>query len=237
MTTSGASPKDWIVRWAISLTNPLYSLRRRNEIDVAMRTFARRMPEYFATVMAGIAHDIVVTVDPADPFRNMYRDKDGVVRLPGGDPFGSWTNFAADLAPASTRDKSKDISLAPAMDNLSDESVELYFHASHSWEGARDHLIALGKRAKHTDPKPDVFEIAEDTVRYALTRRQNYGLHDDGFFHVTADAWAERADKIVAGEPFDESRMLRLRSGSTARDGTYLLFMDPDGTTHGGWLG
>src|SRR5690554_395126 len=90
------SPKDWIGRWAVSLTTPLYSLRMRNKVDAEMREFAKLMPEYHAVLMGGILHDLVVTSPREDPFRNLYRGEDGIVRLPGGEALGSWHN-AVDL--------------------------------------------------------------------------------------------------------------------------------------------
>ena len=80
-------------------------------------------------------------------------------------------------------------------------------------------------------PQQNIHETVEDTLRWALLRRQAYALDDDSFFHVTAAAWATRTANIVAGDPFDESRMLRLRTGSSVPDGTYRALMDPE------WIG
>jgi len=193
----------------------------RLEVDSEMRLFARRMPEYHAVAMAGLLHDIIVTVDPGDPFRNLHRGEKGIVRLPSGEAFGSWHNYAADLMPAATADKGQDIALAPATDLLSGTSVELFFHAGRSWESARNYLLELHADAKHACPQQSVHETVEDALRWALLRRHAYGLGGDGFFHVTARAWAERTDRIVAGEPFDETRMVRLRSGASVPEGTY----------------
>lgn len=213
--------KDWIIRWAVSLSTPLYSLRMRNEVDEEMRTFARRMPEYHSVAMAGILHDIILTVDSTDPFRNLYRGERGAVRLPGGEAFGSWENYASDLMPASNFDKAQDIALSPATEMLSDQSIELFFSALHSWEEARAYLLELHAEAKKGTLQQSVHEIVEDTLRWALLRRHAYGLDGDGFFHTTAGLWAERTKDIMAGNSFDESRMVRLRSGASVVDGSY----------------
>ncbi|MHA6667488.1 hypothetical protein ACX3O0_01325 [Homoserinimonas sp. A447] len=191
----------------------------RKEIDTEMRTFARRMPEYHSVLMAGLLHDTISTLDTDDPFRRMYRDGAGIIRISGGEAFGSWHN-ATDMMPASHADIGRDISLAPMTEPLSDESVEIFFRASHSWERTRDYLEVLSLRNKTLELNQHVFEAAEDAIRWGLLRRQAYAL-DDGFFPLAAKTWANRVTRIVNGEPFDEARMLRLRSGSATAPGTY----------------
>jgi hypothetical protein len=214
------TPRDWIARWVVSLTTPHYSLRTRLQIEDNMRAFARRMPDYHAVIMGGVLHELVVCFDPRDPFRNLYRDHTGVIRLPGGEALGSSHN-AVDLTPASNRDVARDVALAPMAEPLSDSSVELYFHASRSWEDARRFLIAHANRDGAGEVQQNAFEVAEDAIRWALLRRKAYGLDGDSFVSVTAIAWAKRASVIVAGEPFDEARMLRLRSGAAILPGSY----------------
>ena len=211
------TPKDWTARWVISLTTPLYSLRMRCEIDVSMRLFARRMPEYYSVVMAGPLGDVIATLSPSDPFRNLYKDENGMIRLPGGEPFGSWHN-ATDLMPASNADIGRDISLAPMAERLSAFSVEFFYLASKSWESAREYLLTM---SLDKNPEQSPFETAEDAIRWALLRRQAYVVDGDGFFSVTAIAWANRTSAIVAGEPYDEARMTRLRSGASPPPGIY----------------
>lgn len=217
LPTDAFTPKDWTARWVISLTTPLYSLRMRCEIDASMRLFARRMPEYHSVVMAGPLGDIIASLSPRDPFRNLYKDEQGMIRLPGGEPFGSWHNNT-DLMPASNADIGRDISLAPMAEGLSDSSIELFYLASKSWESAREYLLSL---CLDTDAELSPFETAEDAIRWALLRRQAYGVDGDGFFSVTATAWVKRTSAIVAGEPYDEARMMRLRSGASIPSGTY----------------
>jgi hypothetical protein len=89
------------------------------------------MPEYRGVVVSGVLHDLIFTLDPADPFRNLYRDDTGGIRLPGGQAFGTWRN-ATDLMPARNVDIGRDIFLAPIAEPLSAESAEVFFHASHS---------------------------------------------------------------------------------------------------------
>ncbi|MHA6668603.1 hypothetical protein ACX3O0_07010 [Homoserinimonas sp. A447] len=192
----------------------------RKEIDTEMRTFARRMPEYHSVLMAGLLHDVISTLDDDDPFRRMNRDSTGAIRTPGGEAFGSWHN-ATDMMPASHSDIGRDISLAPMTEPLSDESVEIFFRASHSWERTRDYLEVLSLRNKTEDLHQDVFEAAEDATRWALLRRQAYALDGDGFFPLAAKTWADRTTKIVNGVPFDEARMIRLRTGAAAAGGQY----------------
>jgi hypothetical protein len=211
------STKDWAARWSVSLTTPLYSLRMRNEIDVNMRLFAKRLPEYHAALMAGILSDLILTLDPEDPWRNLYRDNAGTVRLPGGETFGMWEN-ATDLMPAGNADKGVDLSLAPLTEPLSSYSAELLFVAAKGWDHAMAYLLEAGVSAAD---EQNIFELAEDAIRWALLRRQAYALDGDGFFPVTAAAWLARISKVVAGEPFDEARMYRLRNGASIEAGTY----------------
>jgi hypothetical protein len=211
------TPKEWVARWTISLTTPLTSLRMRNEIDKEMRLFAQRMPEYHAVIMSGVLNDLLFTLDPEDPWMHLYQDEEGVVRLPGGEAFGTWEN-ATDLAIATNADKGRDLSLSPMADPLTAASAELIFHASHSWEEAKTFMI---ESCVMEENRQHPFETAEDAIRWALARRQAYATDGDGFFPITAAAWANRATKVVAGEPYDEARMLRLRSGATVEEGTY----------------
>lgn len=167
--------------------------------------------------MAGLLGDLIATLAPEAPFRHLYRDEDAIVRLPNGEAFGSWRN-ATDMTPASNADIGRDISLAPMAEPLSDFSVEFFCRASQSWESARDYLLTL---SLDKNLKQSSFEIAEDAMRWALLRRQAYALDGDGFFSTTAVAWAARTSKIIAGEDYDEARMLRLRSGASIPTGTY----------------
>jgi hypothetical protein len=209
--------RQWVSRWTISLTTPLTSLRMRNEIDQEMRLFAKRMPDYHAVVMSGVLHDLLATLDPEDPWLHLYKDDAGVVRLPGGEPFGTWEN-ATDLASATSDDKMRDLSLSPMAEPLTEASVALIFHASHEWEEAREYML---ERAPADEKKQSIFEMAEDAVRWALARRLAYAIDGDTFFPISVAAWTNRAGKIVAGEPFDEARMLRLRSGAVVESGAY----------------
>ena len=219
MTASdyNTTPKEWVARWTISLTTPLTSLRMRNEIDKEMRLFAERMPEYHTVVMSGVLHDLLYTLDPEDPWMHLYKDDNGVVRLPGGTAFGTWES-ATDLGIATHNDKARDLSLSPMADPLTDASAELFFHASHSWEEAQAFIVSCCP-AENNRQHP--FDTAEDAIRWALARRQSYAMDGDGFFPITAAAWANRATKVVAGEPWDEARMLRLRHGASVEEGTY----------------
>jgi hypothetical protein len=206
--SQNTTPKEWVSRWTISLTTPLTSLRMRNEIDQQMRLFANRMPDYHAVVMSGILHDLLSTLDPDDPC---------VIRLPSGEAFGTWEN-ATDLTGASSTDKMRDLSLSPLAEPLTDTSVALIFHASHEWEEAR---AFMHECIPAEENQQNIFETVEDAIRWALARRRAYDMDGDGFFPITAAAWANRAGKIVAGEPFDEARSLRLRSGAAIEPGTY----------------
>ena len=61
-----------------------------------------------------------------------------------------------------------------------------------------------------------------------MLRRQAYELDGAGFFCATAVAWVKRSSAIVAGEPYDESRWIRLRSGASVPRGTYGDLIRPD---------
>lgn len=218
---AGLTAKDWAGRWAISLTTPLYSVRMRKLIRTEMNLFATQMPHFHAILVSRILHDLIRTIDPSDPLRNLHRDGNGVIRLPSGQQFGFWWNYT-DLMPASNGDIGRDISLAPAKEPLSRDAVEIFFHASRSWEDARDYVLDMIHRSTTQEVNEDIFESVEDAVRWALLRRQAYAL-DDMFFPITATGWANRTPKIFNGQPFDEGRMLRLRSAASVPDGTYQI--------------
>jgi hypothetical protein len=211
------TPKDLVARWAVSLTAPLVAFRVRHDIDAGMRRFSTRMSEYHAVIMAGLLADTISTLDPEDPWKNPYRAFNGSIRVPGGNPLGAWKS-ATDLMPASNADIAEDVSLAPLTEHLRDQSSELYFRASESWESARAYLLEL---SLEENPEVSIFDIAEDAMRWALLRRQAYALDGDGYFPINAVAWSDRTPDIVEGKPFDESRWLRLRTGATVTPGTY----------------
>ncbi|WP_459093153.1 hypothetical protein [Homoserinimonas sp. A520] len=171
-------------------------------------------------MVSGTLYDILFTLPTADPFLNLYRDDTGVIRLPEVAAFGLWQN-AVDLMPASNADIGRDTCLAPMAEPLSAESVEFFFHASRSWEDARDYLVELSAGRATWERTEDCFEIAEDAIRWGLLRRKAYGVHRDEFFLKTVPAWAARATRIVNDEPFDEGRMWRLRTGAEIPEGTY----------------
>ncbi|WP_166880027.1 hypothetical protein [Salinibacterium sp. ZJ450] len=190
----------------------------RTQIDVEMRVFARRMPEYHNTFMAGVLFDLIATLDPADPWRNTYIDDSLNVRVPGGEMFGMWMN-AADMTFAVNSDTSVDLGLSPLADPLSGDSTMLFHLAS--TKGWRAASAWLTNRPSNAENGQDPFELAEDAIRWALFRRASYAIEGDGFFAVTSGAWLNRVTKVVAGEPYDESRMLRLRYSASVEEGTY----------------
>ena len=216
-TARHAAPKEWVARWTISLMTPLTSLRMRKEIDQEMRLFAERMPDYHAVIMSGVLHDLLYTLDPEDPWMRLYKDEEGVIRLPGGAAFGTWES-ATDLAIATNDDKARDLSLSPMADPLTDASAALIFYASQTREAAQAYMRTDCPTEENSQ---DPFETAEDAIRWALARRQLYAMDGDGFFPITAAAWANRATKVVAGEAWDEARMLRLRHGASVEEGMY----------------
>lgn len=220
-STADLTAKDWTARWVTSLTTPLYSVRMRKLIRTEMNLFAEQMPHFHAILVSRIVHDLISTIDPSDPLRNLHRDDQGVIRLPSGQEFGSWRNYT-DLMPASHADIGRDISLAPAKEPLSRDAIEIFFHASHAWEDARDYVLDMIHRATTQQFNGDLFECVEDAVRWAMLRRQAYAL-DDMFFPITATGWSNHTPNIFNGQPFDEGRMLRLRSAASVPHGTYRL--------------
>ena len=161
----------------------------------------------------GVGEDL----DPEDPWMQLHKDRAGFIRLPGGAAFGTWES-AIDLALATNADKACDLSLSPMANAITDTSAELILHASHSWEEAQAFLLSnciMDNNLHHP------FEAAEDAVRWALARRRAYAIEGDGFFPITAAAWANRATRVVASEPWDEARMLRLRHGAAVQEGSY----------------
>jgi hypothetical protein len=214
----------WVSRFVVALCEPLLDTEARQEIDEQITSLIAARPQWCAAWLSGFLSDIVRSLDPDDPWRNLTVTK-GKALLPDGTPFGSWVD-ATDLIHASVMDQRADLGLAALVNPLSDESAALLATAAQGWHATLHWLesnLVLSAELDR-DQARDYFKIAVTALRWAIHRRRLFQGMEDQFVPVTGDAWINRAELIVAGKPWDESRAARYLSMNTIEAGNYKQF-------------
>lgn len=214
----------WVSRFVVALCEPLLDTETRQEIDDQMVSLIASRPQWCAAWLSGFLSDIVRSLDPEDPWRNLTIAK-GKALLPDGTPFGSWVD-ATDLIHASTMDQRSDLGLAALVNPLSDESAVLMATASQGWHPTLHWLESNLVLATGLDREQarSYFTIAVRTLRWAIHRRRLFTGMEDQFVPVIGDAWINRAELIVAGKPWDEARAARYLSANSVEAGNYKQF-------------
>lgn len=214
----------WVSRFVVALCEPLLDTEVRHEIDENMISLIAARPQWCAAWLSGFLSDVVRSLDPADPWRNLTV-KDGKVLLPDGTPFGSWVD-ATDIVKASVEDLRSDLGLAAVADPLSDYSGVLLATASQGWHQTLhwiESTLILNAALNHDDAR-QYFKVAVNALRWAIYRRRLFSGMEDPFIPVSGVSWVNRADRMIAGEPWDESRAARHLQGSSVAAGTYTQF-------------
>lgn len=203
-----------IRRWVVALCEPLLSLSARRSADEGAESAAERCPEWFRIWAAGTLSDIMLTLDPEDPWLSLSIDEAGAVRLRNGNEFGSWRD-STDILHVAAPGRfiaEEDLGLAALAEGLPRASALLLVAAADGFDRLREQLSLT--------PASDLFEVVADALRWAIHRRRIFTGLDDAYSPVTAGNWIARADKILAGKPWGESGAARLRASATLERGT-----------------
>jgi hypothetical protein len=215
----------WVSRFVVSLCEPLLDTAARVEIDDNMISLISSRPHWLAAWLSGFLSDIVRSLDPDDPWRNLTPQKDGKVLLPDGTPFGSWVD-ATDIVKASTSDLRSDLGLAALERPLHDEAAQLFAVAAQGWDPTlhwlESHLVTGPEISR--DQAKAFFRIGVTALRWSLHRRRLFAGMEDPFVPVSGSAWILRADRMVSGEHWDEARAARHLLGHRVEPGSYRQF-------------
>ena len=216
---------DWISRWVVSLCEPLITTAARQEIEEHVRAIASRNPLWFSAWAAGFVSDMVRSLDPEDPWRNLEL-KDGGALLPDGSPFGTWVD-ATDIVPPSVPDRRSDLGLAAVDTPLPARGAELVAAAAGGWRPVLNWLTAnlATAPALEGEQAQEFFETIDGAVRWAMFRRRLFAGMDDAFIPVAAASWVSRAGKMADGESWDEARAARVLESNKIGAGTYGQFV------------
>lgn len=213
----------WVSRWVVSLCEPLLDIESRQEIENAMERLAAEHPRWVAAWASGWLSDIIMSLDPADPWRNVTV-RDGQAQHPNGSPFGSWVD-ATDIVHAGTDDIHEDLGLAALANPLSPEAAALFSAAGRGREEAYALLTEnTGPQLFPADAKT-YFRTISSALRWAIYRRRLFAGAEDPFIPVTGGEWIRRARFIASGEAWDEARAERFVSESAISEGTYGQFL------------
>ncbi|MET4143996.1 hypothetical protein [Arthrobacter sp. UYCo732] len=183
-----------------------------------------RHPHWFAAWLSGFLSDVVRSLDPDDPWRNLAIVEGQTVH-PDKSPFGTWVD-ASDIVHVSIEDIRADLGLAALEKPLSDQSAQLVSVAAHGWDAALTWCEANMVKAAVLSPEQgaDFFKTASSALRWVIHRRRLFSGIEDPFVQVSGVAWIMRADKMTSGEPWDEARAARHLQANTVQPGTYRQF-------------
>lgn len=213
----------WVSRWVVSLCEPLLDIESRQEIEHAMERLAAEHPQWVAAWATGWLSDIIRSLDPEDPWRNVAV-VDGQTQHPDGTPFGSWVD-ATDIVHAGTDDIRADLGLASLASPLSPEAAALFAAAGRSRQEAYALLTQnTGPQLFPADAK-NFFRTIADALRWAIYRRRLFAGAEDPFIPITGTEWIRRARFIATGEAWDEARAERFKEESAIAEGTYQQFL------------
>ena len=207
--------RDAVSRWTITRCDPLVVHAYRETADDELRSTSADFPEWFAVWASGVLADLIETLDPEDPWRNTTVNSSGAVILPDGSAFGTWHN-ATDLLPLPPEgDPALDVGLAAVAQALSSESALLWHAAQVGRQEALEQMLAIEVGG--------AYPVAAPAIERAMFRRRVFMGQEDAYIPQVCSDWSLRADRITAGEPWDEAGAARLRAGSRVEPGSWRL--------------
>lgn len=215
----------WVSRYVVALRDPLITLESRAEVEKAVVSLSRQDPHWMVVWVSGFLSDIVRSLDPDDPWRQLTV-QDGKTLHPDGSPFGSYID-TTDIVHASHDDIRSDLGLAALEHRLDDKSAALIAVAGSGWKLTLEWLRAnLVTDTVLDDVQGKVFfETIHSALRWSIHRRRLFVGWDDEFVPISGVAWTDRADKIITGEAWDEARAARFLKLAAQPQGTYAQFL------------
>jgi len=214
---------DVVPFWAVSLVEPLLSLRRRNALERSLQLLCQARPGWAAIWLPGTIADIVLTLPAADDWRNLSArvvraegqdllrhggaeppDTTGATG-PGGRAFGTWRD-SADLARPLFTAVAQDSALAALDEPLSAASAALLAFCADGWDAGRAAVVALA--ADEGDPDA-VYRIGVPALLWAVHRRRAYLGPEDMWPVESSFVWSFRAEQVESGLDWDAEDMRR----------------------------
>lgn len=214
---------DVVPFWAVSLVEPLLSLRRRNALERSLQLLCRARPAWAAIWLPGTIADIVLTLPAADDWRNLsarvvraegqdllrhggadHPDTTGAAG-PGGRAFGTWRD-SADLARPLFTAVAQDSALAALDEPLSAASAALLAFCADGWDAGRAAVMALAAAEGGPDA---VYRIGVPALLWAVHRRRAYLGPEDMWPVESSFVWSFRAEQVESGLDWDVEDMRR----------------------------
>lgn len=208
-------PPDWpgtVLRWAITLMEPLLSPRILSERLTAMDGLIQSRPDWARVFFAGAISNITQTLPSDDPWRRASARLGSTVvgRSPpedtgataeSGDRFGTWHDFE-DVTPMTFGAVEDDPQLAAAEVPLDGSAAAIMVISFGGWRELHSALVREADFVAH------LHWDCRDALRWALLRRRSYGLPpDDDWVWQSCFSWAIRASNLIKGEPADDQEI------------------------------
>jgi hypothetical protein len=210
-------PPDWagtVLRWAITLMEPLISPRTLTERLTAMDALVQSRPDWARVFFAGAISSISKTLPEDDPWRQASARLGGTTvggNPPGetgavaesGDRFGTWHDFE-DTTPMTFGSVADDPQLAAAEVPLDNSAAAIVVISFGGWRVLHSALV------REAGFVPHIHWDSRDALRWAILRRRSYGLPpDDDWIWHSCFSWAIRAANLIKGEPADDDEIER----------------------------
>lgn len=214
----------WVARWVVALCEPLLETEARIQIESQMVELIAERPHWFAAWLSGFLSDVVRSLDPEDPWRNLSIVEGQTVH-PDRSPFGTWVD-TSDVVHVSIEDIRADLGLAALEKPLNDNAAQLVAVASQGWDATLTWCeMNMVTAATLSPEQADIFfKTASSALRWAIHRRRLFSGIEDPFVQVSGVSWISRADKMTSGEPWDEARAARHLEANKVQPGTYRQF-------------
>lgn len=213
-----------VARYVVTLCDPLVDLESRTETEKAIADLASTDPHWLAAWASGLLSDIVRSLDPDDPWRNLKQSDQGVLH-PDGSPFGSYVD-ATDVVHANTDDLRSDLGLVAVEKRLSPDAATLIAVANQGWSKTLVWMRAnmISDAALSSEEAKKFYATINSALRWATYRRRLFVGFDDHFVPVFGVEWTNRAYKILSGESWDEARAARSLLQASVPPGSYAQF-------------
>lgn len=205
-----------VTRWSVAVSDPLVSDAYRQRAAGDLSELSCSDPKWFRIWAAGLLWDMIDTLDPADPWRQVSRTQEGVV-LPDGTAFGNWVN-ATDIFPFPPEGIPElDLSLASLTEPLTEDAKTLWLAAQQGRVQAREAMELMSAQR--------ALAAAVQAIKWAIFRRRVFTGQEDLYIPLAIRQWGHQAQMVLDGAAESEETALRQHAASVVEPGTWELLV------------
>lgn len=209
--------EDVLRGWLVAQCEPLLSPADRGEIESQMQMLAKKESEIFKIFFAGLLSDLVLSLDPQDPWRRLSVNEAGQVLNVRGQAFGTLAD-SSDVLHQTNKNPLLDAGFAAFAQSLDPACSQLIEAAG---KGQNDVYTELGIL------EMTGFALGETlpSLRWVMHRRRVFSGQEDPYVILSGDAWIDIA---TTGSQPDLAHLNLLRESLEVAPGTWREYCRTD---------